>query len=109
MRRFIAAGPRAEFRGPANSLLGAALEETGLFADAVKAYEAAVDATPYAGIQAQYLLDAARAAQAVGDTAQATRFYERIATDFSDTPSVVEAGVRLGELRKTGLAIPKRD
>jgi len=109
LRRFIAAGPRAEFRGPANGLLGAALEETGQFADAVKAYEAAVDATPYDGIKAQYLLDAARSAQTADDTAQAVRFYERVTTDFSDTPSVVEAGVRLGELRKTGLAVPKKD
>jgi TolA-binding protein len=103
LRRFVAAGPRAEFRGPANGLLGAALEETGQFADAVKAYEAAVEATPYSGIKAQYLLDAARSAHTAGDTTLAARFYERIAADFSGTPSAVEAEVRLGELRKTGL------
>lgn len=109
LRRFIASGPRAEFRGPANGLLGAALEETGLFTDAVKAYEAAVDATPYASIKAQYFLDAARSAHAAGDTAHAARLYERVATDFSNTASVVEAAVRLGELRKTGVTIPKKD
>ena len=109
LRRFVSSGPREEFRGPANGLLGTALEETGQFADAVKAYEAAVEATSYKGVKAQYLIDAARVAQAAGDTAQAAKFYERIAGEFSGTPSAVEAEVRLGELRKTGPPNVKRD
>lgn len=108
LRRFVSLGPRDEFRGPAHGLLGAALEETGQFADASKAYQAASDATPYAGIKAQYLLEAARSASAGGDTTQAARFYERVATEFSGTPSAVEAEVRLGELRKMGLSTVRK-
>ena len=108
LRRFVQSGPREEFRGPGNGLLGAALEETGQFADAVKAYQAAADATPYHGIKAQYLIDAARTAQAAGDTGTAARLYERVATDYNGTAGAVEAEVRLGELRKTGLTATKR-
>lgn len=103
LQRFIASGPREEFRGPANGLLGSALEETGQFGDASKAYEAAAQATPYIGIKAQYLLDAGRAAELAGNVAQATRLYQRVATGFDQTPSAFEAQVRLGELTKSGL------
>jgi len=108
LRRFLQSGPREEFRGPANGLLGAALEETGQFTDAAKAYQAAADATPYHGVKAQYLLDAARTAQAAGDTGTAASLYERIAADYNGTAGAVEAEVRLGELRKSGLSTTKK-
>ncbi|MSR07501.1 MAG: tetratricopeptide repeat protein [Gemmatimonadetes bacterium] len=104
LQRFVSSGPREEFRGPAHGLLGSALEETGQFADASRAFQAASDATPYSGVKAQYLLDAGRSATASGDTMQAGRLFERVATEFNGTPSAVEAEIRLGELRKAGLS-----
>ncbi len=108
LTRFVASGPREEFRGPANGLLGNALEETGQFPEASKAYQAAASATPYNGIKAQYLLDAARTAQVAGDTAGAAKIYERVVADFNGTSGAVEAEVRLGELRKTGVTALKK-
>jgi predicted negative regulator of RcsB-dependent stress response len=102
LRKFISSGPRPEFRGPANGLLAAALEEAAQPGDAAKAYETAAAETPYKGVKGQYLLDAARSYVAAGDTAQAARIYERVATEFKDLGgSAMEAQVRLAELRKT--------
>ena len=103
LRKFIASGPRAEFRGPANGLLAAALEEAAQPADAAKAYESAAAATPYKGVKAQYLLDAARTYAVAGDTTQATRIYEQVTRDFKTQGSAVEAQVRLTELRKSAI------
>jgi TolA-binding protein len=101
LRKFVASGPRPEFRGPANGLLGAALEEGGQPAEAAKAYEAAANDTPYKGVKAQYLLDAGRTYWAAGDTAQAARVYERVMSEYKDQGSAIEAQVRLTEMRKT--------
>jgi predicted negative regulator of RcsB-dependent stress response len=106
LRKFIASGPRQEFRGPANGLLGGALEDAGQPADAAKAYEAATAATPYKGIQAQYLVDAGRAYVSANDSTQAIRVYERVLKDFKDQPAAIEANVRLNELRKNVLTKP---
>ena len=99
LRKFVASGPRSEFRGPANGLLGAALEEAGQTGDAAKAYEAAAAATPYRGVKAQYLVDAPRSYTIAGDTATAAKIYEQLIRDFKDQSSAVEAQVRLAEIR----------
>lgn len=102
LRRYVESGPRDEFRGPAYGLLGTALEETGQFAEAAKAYEQAIAATPYNGIKAQYLVDQARALVGSGDSARAIAIYQRVMADFETTSSAYEAQVRLGELTKSG-------
>jgi predicted negative regulator of RcsB-dependent stress response len=101
LRKFVASGPRPEFRGPANGMLGAALEEASQPGEAAKAYEKAAAETPYKGIKSQYLLDAARTYAIAGDTAQAAKIYQQVITDFKTQSSSVEAQVRLAELRKT--------
>ena len=103
LRKFVASGPRPEFRGPANGLLGAALEEGGQPLEAAKAYEAAASQTPYKGVKSQYLLDAGRTYWAAGDTAQAARIYEQLIREFKDQGSGIEAQVRLTEMRKSAL------
>jgi outer membrane protein assembly factor BamD (BamD/ComL family) len=103
LRRFVESGPREEFRGPGYGLLGTALEETGQFGDAAKAYEEAVAATPYNGIKAQYLLDQARVLLAAGDTTRAVGIYQRVTKDFETTASAIEAQVRLGEVTRASL------
>ncbi|MBI4500842.1 MAG: tetratricopeptide repeat protein [Gemmatimonadetes bacterium] len=103
LRKFVSSGPRSEFRGPANGLLGAALEEASQPGEAAKAYEAAAAATPYRGVKAQYLVDAARTYATAGDTAKAARIYEELVRDFKDQSSAVEAKVRLSEIRPAAL------
>ncbi len=106
LRKFVASGPRPEFRGPANGLLGAALEEANQPAEAARAYEAAATATPYKGIKAQHLMDAARAYTAAKDTVQAVRLYEQIIKDYKTQAAAVEAQVRLNEVRTKPLNRP---
>jgi len=101
LRKFLASSPREEFRGPANGLLGAALEESAQPLEAAKAYEAAANATSYKGVEAQYLVDAGRTFATAGDTAQAARVYERVIKEFKSQSAAAEAEVRLAELRKS--------
>jgi predicted negative regulator of RcsB-dependent stress response len=103
LKKFVASGPRSEFLGPANGLLASALEEAGQPKDAAKAYETAAGETPYKGVKAQYLMEAARTYTTAGDTAQAAKIYEQVATDFKTQSSAIEAQVRLAEIRKSVL------
>lgn len=91
-----------QFRAPVYALLGAALENSGDPAGAGEAYRRAAEASWYARLKAQYLNDAGRAFAAAGDTARAAQAYELLLRDFKDTPSAVEANLRLAELRATG-------
>jgi TolA-binding protein len=102
LQRFTQSRPPSRYAGAAYHLLGAALEETGKMSEAAQAYEEAARAWPYDYLQAQSLLDAGRAYRAAGDSARAVKAYERILHDFSKSPSVVEAKVRLGELLRGG-------
>ncbi len=99
LRAGIAKGLGDQFRAPAYALLGAALEDTGDARGAAEAYRQAVEASWYAHLKARYLNDAGRALTAAGDTAGAARAYERLLNDFGETPSAVEARIRLSELR----------
>jgi len=103
VQKFVASDPREEFRGPANALLGAALEEVNQPAQAAKAYEAAAAATSYAGVKSLYLLDAARTYALAGDSSKAAAIYQQIIRDHKSSGSAVEAQVRLGEIRRSGL------
>ncbi len=98
LRSLIEAGPRQHFLGPANWLLGAAYEDAGRFTEAAKAYEAAVEATPYNHLKAQWLLDVGRSYAIAGDTSLALQAYQTIIDDHSDAPSAIEARVRIAEL-----------
>jgi len=97
---FAESGPRPRFRAAAYNLLGTALEERGRFAEAGEAFQQAASAWPYDYLKAQALLEAGRAFRAGGDTARAAAAYERILADFSESPSALEARLRLGELRR---------
>jgi outer membrane protein assembly factor BamD (BamD/ComL family) len=100
LQTFIQSGPRREFRAPASGLLGAALEESGRFGEAARAYEDAAAATPYAGVRNQHLLDAARAHTMARDTASATAVYQRILSLAESGADSIEPLIRISELRK---------
>ncbi len=100
LQDFLDGGPQREFVGPAAGLLGNALEEMGDLARAADAYDQAIEATPYALIQSEYLMDLGRVAWAIGDTARAAEAYEQIIEASEDSPAVTEATFRLAEMRR---------
>lgn len=101
LQSFVDQDPDDQFRAPAQGLLGSALEQAGKFSEAAEAHRRAAESWPYSHLRAQSLLDAARAFRLAGDTAQAAQSYERILRDFADSPSALEAELRLAELRKS--------
>ena len=98
--RDFAPGASRLHRAQALSLLGAAYENLGRWADAADAYQKASGAALWPFLEAQLLLDAARDWAAAGDTAKAVANYSRIVKEFPETGPIVEAKVRLGELTK---------
>jgi TolA-binding protein len=97
---FAESGPSPRFLAAAQNLLGAALEQQGRFAEAGEAFQRAASVWPYDYLKAQALLEAGRAFRAAGDTARAAAAYARIVADYGDSPSAVEARLRLGEVRQ---------
>lgn len=103
MQRYIAQGPSAQFRAPAYGLLGNAFEQAQSLDSAAVAYRNAAQAAWYDFLEAQYLIDAARVLIQAGDTIEAAALYDRIITDLSETDMVMEARLRLGEIRGGGI------
>jgi len=99
LREGISGGLETQFRAPAHGLLGTAEEQLGNMAAAGEAYERAAEESWYTFLKAQYLSDAGRVYWAAGDTTRALEAYERVLSEFEDSPSSTEARVRLGELR----------
>ena len=98
LQDYVASNPVQEFRAQAYDLLGVALEQTGQFQEAGKAYEAGATDSPYRFLTAKLLVDAGRSYTVAGDTAAAVRVLKRVADDFADAPAAAEAEIRLGEL-----------
>ena len=99
LRGALSGGLETQFRAPAYGLLGTAEEQLGNMAAAGEAYERAAEESWYTFLEAQYLSDAGRVYWAAGDTTRALEAYERVLSEFEDSPSSTEARVRLGELR----------
>jgi len=97
---FAESGPRPRFLAPAYNLLGAALEQRGSPLEAAEAYQKAAAAWPYDYLRAQSLMDAGRAFSAAGDSGRAAAMYEQVLKDLDETPSALEARLRLGEIRR---------
>ena len=103
---FAQSGPEPRFLAAAYNLLGAALEQKGSLPDAGEAYRKAAAAWPYDYLRAQSLMDAGRAFTAAGDSARAAAAYEQVLKDYQETPSALEARLRLGELRRGDVPPP---
>ncbi len=101
LERALEAGLDEQFEAAVLGLLGGAFENLERMSDAARAYERAAQASWYDFLAAQYLIDAGRAHWSAGDTVSAVAAYERIVNDFPDSPSALEAKVRLGELTRT--------
>jgi len=102
LQEFVSGNPRPAYRAQAYELLGLALEQTGRFADAGRAFEdgARVASDEYRYLSASLLLGASRAYAEAGDTAAAIRTLERLASEFEETSAAQEAALRLAELGK---------
>ena len=98
LKEFIAKNPPAEYRVPAYGLLGVALENTKKPLEAAAAYEQASTGATVDYLKADYLLQAARAYRDGGKPDQAIAAYQKVIKDFSKTPALNEAQVRLSEL-----------
>jgi outer membrane protein assembly factor BamD (BamD/ComL family) len=103
LERALETGLDEQFESAALGLLGAALEDLDRMSDAGQAYERAAQASWYEFLAAQYLIDAGRAHWSAGDTAAAVAAYQRIVNEFPESPSALEAKVRLGELTRAGV------
>jgi TolA-binding protein len=101
LEEFVASNPPERFRGPANSLMGTALENTGKHAEAAAAYRRASEAETVAYLKAILLLDAGRALKLAGDTTAATATYQEVIDTYGETAARSEAEVRLAELTAT--------
>lgn len=100
LREFLAQSPAADLVAPANALLGTALENATLHAEAAAAYLAASAAAEVDYLKAEYLTEAGRAYLDAGLPAEAEKAYREVMTKYPKTPSMTEAEVRLGELTK---------
>ncbi|HEX6644945.1 MAG TPA: tetratricopeptide repeat protein [Gemmatimonadales bacterium] len=98
LREFIASNPEPRFAAPAHGLLGAALENAGLPAEAAAAYQNAANIAAIDYLKAEYLVQAGRALVAAGNQADAEAAYGRVVSEFGETASATEAQVRLSEL-----------
>jgi len=83
---------------PAYGLLGVALENTKKPLEAAAAYEQASTGAQVDYLKADSLLSAARAYRDGGKPDQAVAAYQKVIKDYSKTPALNEAQVRLAEL-----------
>jgi outer membrane protein assembly factor BamD (BamD/ComL family) len=98
LKEFIAKNPPMEYRVPAYGLLGVALENTKKPLEAAAAYEQASAGAQVDYLKADYLLQAARAYRDGGKPDEAIKAYQKIIKDWSKSPALNEAQVRLAEL-----------
>lgn len=100
LRELVDQNPDPQFAVPAHGLLGAALENVNRPGEAAQAFVAGSELADVDYLKADYLLEAGRAYVAAGEPERATEIYEKIISDYSETPSYSEAQVRLGEVLK---------
>jgi outer membrane protein assembly factor BamD (BamD/ComL family) len=100
LRDFLKTNPAPKYATPAQSLLGAALEDAKQPAAAAEAYERASALADVDYLKAQYLVNAGRAWNDAGKVDAAEKDYRTVIEKYGKTPSVTEAQVRLAELTK---------
>ncbi len=98
LQDFLKTSPDAEFKTPAYSLLGRALENSKRPGEAAQAYLNASAAADVDYLRADLLLDAGRAYVNAGDRQKAIETYRRVIKDYPKSVSKTEAEVRLSEL-----------
>jgi predicted negative regulator of RcsB-dependent stress response len=87
----------ASFRAPVDGLVGGANADLKKYDEAIKAYQAATEESEYASTKDIYQADVARILALAGKKDEAMKIWATLATK-SESPSVAEAKIRLGEL-----------
>ncbi len=98
LQDFLKGGPDAQYKAPAYSLLGRALENSKRPGEAAQAYLSASAAADVDYLRADLLLDAGRAFANAGDRQKAIETYRRVTKEFAKSVANTEAEVRLSEL-----------
>jgi predicted negative regulator of RcsB-dependent stress response len=98
LQDFLKSSPAAQYRTPAYSLLGRALENSKRPGEAAQAYLDAASAAEVEYLKGDLLLDAGRALTLAGERDKAIATYRRIIKDYPTSTSKTEAQVRLAEL-----------
>jgi outer membrane protein assembly factor BamD (BamD/ComL family) len=98
LREFLQGDPPRKYVAPAQGLLGAALENAKRWEEAAAAYTKAAEAADVPYLKAEYLISAGRAYRQAGTEAQAIAAYRTVVERYGDSPSAVEAKVRLAEV-----------
>ncbi len=100
LQEYLKTKPEPRFAVQGWGLLGSALENAKRPSEAAAAYLSASESATDTYLKAEYLTQAARAHLNDGKPDEAVKLYRRIMSDFSKTPAVGEASVRLSELTK---------
>jgi TolA-binding protein len=95
---FLKTNPPPLYSAPANSLLGAAFENTKKYPEAEAAYRKAASIATVDYLKASSLLDAARAARLANRIDEAKAIYNEVISKYPDTGAMTEARVRLAEM-----------
>jgi tetratricopeptide (TPR) repeat protein len=90
----------ANFKPAVDGLMAGAYADLKKYDDAIKHYQAAADASSYPAIKDLYLADAARTMDIAGKKDDAKKIWQALAAK-TESPSVAEAKVRLGEIEAT--------
>jgi tetratricopeptide (TPR) repeat protein len=98
LQEFVRGGRPDHVKASAYALLGGGLEDQGKSREAGEAYREAARYARIDFMRAQYLLDAARALSAAGDTAGARQALSEVLERLGDIPQAAEARVRMAEL-----------
>lgn len=108
LRGFVAGRHPDYVKASAYGLLGAGLETQGNYRQAGDAYRQAAENARLDFEKASYLIDAARALAAAGDTAGARASLAQVLTKYAELDQSAEARVRMGELGGEAPAPPRR-
>ncbi len=108
LQEFVQGRRPPAVRAAAYGLLGGALEDQAKPREAAVAYRQASEAAPLDFLKAQYLLDAARALVAAGDSAAAKAEYGQVLTRYGELDQSAEARIRMAELGGTVPEPPRR-
>jgi predicted negative regulator of RcsB-dependent stress response len=90
----------SNFKAPIDGLMAGAYADLKKYDDAIKHYQAAADASIYPTIKDLYLADEARVMDIAGKKDDAKKIWEALAAK-TESPSVAEAKIRLGEIEAT--------
>ncbi len=108
LQEFVRGRHAPHAKASAYGLLGGALEDQAKPREAAEAFRQAAQLAPLDFLKAQYLLDAARASVAGGDTTAARAAYAEVLQRYGELEQSAEARIRMAELGGDVPPAPRR-